>query len=101
MWFRATPAEKARIAARALAAGQKLPDFIRARCLGEKPVRVNPTVLAAGIEHETVAEEVAEAKLEDPSARDAFIARRALQLKGEGRTTLVARREALREWEAR
>jgi hypothetical protein len=112
---RVTPGEKARIAERAAAAGMKVGEFIRRRALGEKPrgltpiaapspsprAPVNPTVLAARLEEVAVPREIEEAMLDDPTARDTFITRRTLQLRGEGKTTPVARKAAEEEWATR
>lgn len=53
------------------------------------------------VEEEKVKTEVAEARLKDDPAREEFVARRTLQLKGAGHTTQVAARMAREEWEAR
>lgn len=112
---RVTPGEKARIQERALEAGMDVGTFLRARALGLKPrgltpiepppapphAPVNPTVVAAEVEKQEVADEIEEARLEDPPARDAFLERRTRQLVGAGNTTLVARRLAAAEWENR
>jgi len=116
MRFRTSPAETARIKERAIASGMKLPDFLRARALGQKPRGlqrpepepqrpparpVNPTVAAAAVERQEVADEVEEAKLRDEEAYDAFVERRTRQLYGQGKTMLVARRLVKEEWENR
>ncbi len=113
--FRVSQADKVRIEERARAAGMKLPEFLRARALGLKPrgltpippppapprEPVNPVVTAADIEKQEIADEVTEAMLDDPAARDAFLERRARQLMGKGNTLLVARRLAAEEWATR
>jgi hypothetical protein len=113
--FRVTAVEKAKIAERARAAGMPIPDFLRARALGLKPrglepiaappvpprAPVNPVVRAEEVRKQEIADEVAEAMLEDPAARDAFLDRRTKQLVGAGSTTLVARRKAAEEWATR
>lgn len=48
-----------------------------------------------------VAAEVAEARLEDNEAREAFIGRRTREHHGHGHTTPVARQMAVRDWEQR
>lgn len=48
-----------------------------------------------------VEQEVAESKMVDDEARDAFLERRTRELHGQGRTTMVARREAEAEWRNR
>lgn len=109
---RVTPVTKARIAERAHAAGMKVSEFIVHRALGEKPrhyvkpepvPRRAPAEAAAAIliEREEVRAEVAEAQLDDPAAREAFIARRAQQLHGQGKTMPVARSLASQEWATR
>lgn len=49
----------------------------------------------------TVAAEIEEAKLADDPAREAFIERRTRELHAQGRTTILARREAEAEWKTR
>lgn len=94
---RISPLEKALIAERALEAGQKVSDYVRDRALCRPPSNEG-----AKQEHPpAVAAEIAEAKLEDGPAREAFLQRRTQQLIGQGRTSPVARREAEREWEER
>jgi hypothetical protein len=108
--IRVTPLEKAQIDERALAAGVKRSDYVRNRALcqpvapasnegakQEHPRRSSP----ADVVGETVAAEIAESRLKDEAARDAFLARRVPQLVGAGRTTPVAEREAKREWDTR
>lgn len=110
--FRVSTVDKARIEERARAAGMRLPEFLRARALGLKPrglvpiapppapVRepVNPVIAAKAVERQEVADEIAEAMLDDPAARDAFLERRTKWLIGHGNTSLVARRMAAAEW---
>lgn len=111
MKFRATPGEQARIRLRAVAAGLDVGTFMRVRALGEKPrglERPEPeakrppedpvAALAVGVEKQEVADEIAEAQLDDPTAREAFIARRAQQFHGQGKTMPVARALASEEW---
>lgn len=112
---RVTPVTKARIAERAHAAGMKISEFIVHRALGEKPrhyVKPQPqpkrapgipsaTAVSVGVERQTVADEIAEARLDDPTAREAFITRRAQQLHGQGKTMPVARSLASQEWATR
>lgn len=112
---RVTPVEKAKIGERAVAAGLGIAEFMRIRALGEKPrglVRPEPepkrapgipsaTTVSVGVERQTVADEIAEAQLDDPTAREAFIARRAQQIHGQGKTMPVARSLASHEWATR
>lgn len=110
--FRVSVVDKAKITERALAAGMKVPEFLRVRALGLKPrgltpiapppvpprEPVNPVIAAKGVEKQEVADEIAEAMLDDPTAREAFIRRRTTQLMGGGSTSLVAARLAAEEW---
>jgi hypothetical protein len=109
---RVTKGEKARISERAIAAGMPIPEFVRTRALGLKPrglakpsptprrapeKPVNPVVTPEAVE---VAAEIEEAHLSAAESREAFIARRTLQLRGRY-TGLVARNMAKKEWEER
>lgn len=63
---------------------------------------VNVGLTPAGeIVRERIVAEVEEAKLEDDPAHEAFIARRARELYGQGKTTILARAEAEAEWRNR
>lgn len=68
------------------------------RALAEQGVPEEVAVSAPTVEELEVADEVAEAQLDDPTARQAFITRRTVQLRGQGKTTPVARRAAEEEW---
>lgn len=59
--------------------------------------RVPPTA----VERERIEREVAEAKLVDDAAREAFVERRTRELHGQGSTTPVARAMAESEWRNR
>jgi hypothetical protein len=101
--IRVTPREKAAIAERARVAGVVVAEFLRARALGEKPLAAGastgtPIVPAVKVE---VEREVEEAMLEDPGAHDAFVARKTIQLRGQGHTTPRARELAEKEWAER
>lgn len=111
---RVTPAQKAQVAERAIAAGQKMGEYIRDRALGLKANGIPegrgtvkalkarpPRSTPQDIEREEIAAEVGEAALVDGDAREAFVARRTRQLFGEGFTSLLAARKAAEEWDAR
>lgn len=110
--IRLTKGEKARIGERAIAAGMPIADFVRTRALGLRPRGLvkpepaprraperprNPLVTPTDVE---VAAEKEEAAMPDDEAREAFMRRRTLQLRGRY-TSIVARNLAKREWEQR
>lgn len=110
MRFRVTPGEKARIGERAAASGVRLPEFLRLRALGIRANGIPERTRGPGVavrstpvevEREEVAVEVAEAKMETEEAHEAFVARRALALRGTGMTMPVARARAEAEWQTR
>jgi hypothetical protein len=101
--------QKERLERRAKMVGVKLSEYLRTRVLAElqteapatpEPIPGQTTVeeVAAAAEVEA---EVAEAKLTDDPAREAFVERRAMQLYGQGRTQRLARVEAEAEWRNR
>lgn len=100
--IRVSDLEKAQIRERALAAGKTVSDYVRDRALGRRQ-RTSPVAPVAVVEqpHPNVAAEIAEAKMPDDAAREAFVERRTRQLQGQGRTSIVARREAEAEWRMR
>lgn len=66
----------------------------------DRGIHVDLSDARPDVEPRTAAE-IAEAKLKEDPAREAFIERRTRELHGQGRTTPVARREAEAEWRAR
>lgn len=104
---RVTRAEKEAIARNAELAGAKDPTtFLRE--LGLRELVASTEAAQRGelpgqttVDQVIVDAEVQEARLQDPPAREAFIARRAKQLFGQGKTSAVAKRLAEAEWRAR
>lgn len=112
--IRISPAQKERLEKRAQTSGCSVSEYIRQVVLADLDEQgppdlgpipgqttVEEQVAAAAPANPDVAAEVQEAKLTDDPAREAFIARRTLQLYGQGRTKRLARSEAEAEWRRR
>lgn len=117
--FRVSAAEKAAIKVLADLRGMKPGTYARLAALGQLPAmgsrppamperqgqaQAAPTIEEPEQEQRDaprVGAEVAEAKLEDGPAREAFIARRTRELYGQGKTTRLAESQAAEEWERR
>lgn len=107
--IRVSSREKAIITERAVAAGEKVGEYMRRLGLGQGATRrlrvtrmkAQQVATVAHVDDDRIEQEIHEAKLGDDIARRAFVERRTRELKGAGHTTPVARRLAEAEWRDR